>query len=182
MQNIGEQVKIEKNEGKTIISIYPKSDKKHLNLLKLWVVAWSICGLLVASQLFYSYQNSEKVFLAIYLSLWFYFEIKTIKALRWNLYGKEVIEVTVDQLIYTELVGSRGIPIIFPKDKIKEVNTINSEEKGFLADINKSIWMMGTESVGIVSKDFSKNIGRKLNNIDASKLVSYLNKCLSKNA
>ena len=69
MQKIGEQIQIEKKDAQTVVTIHPIVVKKHLNLLKIWVVAWSICGILVASQLFVPYQNSEKVFLAISKSL-----------------------------------------------------------------------------------------------------------------
>lgn len=182
MQKIGDQISIEKQEESTLITIKPIVVKKNLNLLKIWVVAWSICGILVATQLFVPYQNSEKVFLAIYLSLWLYFEIKTVKALRWNLYGKEVIEITNNEIIYTELIGKRGIPVIFPNEKFKEISLIEQEQKGFLADINQSVWMLGTETILIASKDFSKNIGRKLSKNEASKLINFLNKQLGKNA
>jgi hypothetical protein len=182
MQKIGEQISIEKQGESTLISIKPIVIKKNLILLKIWVVAWSICGILVTTQLFVPYQNSEKVFLAIYLSLWLYFEIKTVKALRWNLYGKEVIEITNNELIYTEYIGKRGIPIIFHKEKIKEISLIEQEQKGFLSDINQSIWMLGAETIVLASKNFSKNIGRKLSKNEANKLVNLLNKQFNKNA
>jgi hypothetical protein len=182
MQKIGEQIQIEKKDAHTVVTVHPIVVKKHLNLLKIWVVAWSICGILVASQLFVPYQNSEKVFLAIYLSLWLYFEIKTVKALRWNLYGKEIIEITEKEFLYTELIGKRGIPVIFPKEKIKEISLIQQESKGFLADINQSVWMLGTETIVLATKDFSKNIGRKLSENDAAKLTVFLNKLLTENA
>ena len=102
--------------------------------------------------------------------------------MRWNLYGKEVIEITNNEIIYTELIGKRGIPVIFPNEKIKEISLIEQEQKGFLADINQSVWMLGTETILIASKDFSKNIGRKLSKNEASKLINFLNKQLGKNA
>ena len=94
------------------------------------------------------------------------------------MYGKEIIEITEKEFLYTELIGKRGIPVIFPKEKIKEISLIQQESKGFLADINQSVWMLGTETIVLATKDFSKNIGRKLSENDAAKLAVFLNKLL----
>ena len=178
MQKIGEQIKIEK-EGKDLtIEIYPILSKKEKLTLTFWLSAWTFCGLAVVWQLFYPYSSNQKIILVVYLGLWAYFEFKVLHAFRWQKSGKEVIELKNNKLIYTALIGKRGLPVEYEITDIKGFKYLESTETGFFNDIAKSTWLVGGEVIEFQVKDSLKRIGMKLNKKDASALVALLQKQL----
>lgn len=179
-KSIGNRINYSK-EGETFnIEIYPEQDKNKLVMLKLWVLAWSICGIVVITQLFADYSGSEKTILIIYLALWGYFLIKTSAALRWNIKGKEVIRINNESLTYTQLTGKRGIPKTYSTSDIKNLKYVEDSKSGFLNSINQSFWMIGGEVIQYEVNDSVKRFGFKLNKNDSIQLIKIINKFIKK--
>ena len=176
MQKIGEQIKVEKSGQDFRIEIYPSISKKDKMWLTVWLMAWSFCGLAVVSQLFFKYTSDEKIILVVYLVLWAYFELKVIHAFRWQKSGKELVEIKDGKFSYTQLIGLRGLPVESLLSDIKGFRFIENSEKGFLNDINRSVWMLGGEVLEYEVNGALKRFGLKLPKQDALKLIDLLNK------
>lgn len=178
MQNIGDQIEINKGKDTLEVTIYPKVSGKDQRILNFWLIAWSLCGLAVLSQLILpgNYQRSEKVFMLIYLAFWIYLELKVVYAFRWNKNGKELIEIKDGKLSYTQLIGKRGLPIVYNLSEVSQFRYANETEKGIWNDINRSAWMVGGEVIQFTSEGKVRRIGMKLNQKDAERLSDLLNK------
>lgn len=179
-KSIGNRINYSKEGDSVNIEIYPEQDKNKLIMLKLWVLAWSVCGIIVITQLFGNYTGSEKAMIAIYLALWGYFLLKTLDALRWNIYGKEVITVDTETLIYTQLVGKRGIPKSYLSSDIKNLKYVEESKSGFLNSITQSYWIIGGEAIQFEFEDTIKRFGFKLSKNESNQLIQLLNKYIKK--
>ena len=73
MKVIGERISILKKENLLSIVILPTTDKKKLGVLFLWLMAWTVCGIIVFINYFKLTDEKAKLFIIGYLSFWFYF-------------------------------------------------------------------------------------------------------------
>ena len=177
MQNIGDRIEVKNGKEKIEISIYPKISAKDQLILNVWLIAWSICGVAVISQLFIdSYTSQEKLFMSIYLVFWAYLEFKVLHAFRWNRWGKELIVLNQGRLNYTKAIGKRGLPIDFELSQIAGFQYVSEVEKGIWNDINRSVWMVGGEVIQFVVDGKVRRIGMKLSAKEGERLARLLNK------
>ena len=64
-------------------------DKKKTNLLFLWLLAWTISGVIVIGNYFTIMQDKTKLLLIIWIAFWAYFEFKIVRVFMWKQFGKE---------------------------------------------------------------------------------------------
>ncbi|MBL7918186.1 MAG: hypothetical protein JNM96_07295, partial [Bacteroidia bacterium] len=89
MKVIGKRISILNKDNLLSIVILPENDKKKLFLMFLWLLAWSVCGIIVLANYFKLTTQDAKLFTIIYLSFWAYFEYKIVRAFIWRRSGKE---------------------------------------------------------------------------------------------
>lgn len=80
MKIIGERINILKKDNLLSIVILPTTDKKKLGLLFLWLMAWTVCGIIKLANYFRLTEQGAKLFVIIDLSFWAYFEYSITKA------------------------------------------------------------------------------------------------------
>ncbi|MBL7937189.1 MAG: hypothetical protein JNM51_15380, partial [Bacteroidia bacterium] len=88
VQVIGKRSSILIKDQVFSLVILPTDDKKKVNLMFLWLLAWSVSGVIVIANYFTLQQESAKLFIIIWLAFWAYFEFKIIRVFMWKRFGK----------------------------------------------------------------------------------------------
>jgi hypothetical protein len=179
LKKIGSRILFEKPcQGELIVEIVPFMEKKSFQMLKIWTVAYSLCGLIIFSSFFFhDFKNSgEVLMIAIFLLFWGYFEFKVLYAVQWNRKGKEIITIKNGTFSYVKQLSKRGIPLEMKISKMRPFEMIEDTEGGFWNEINNSDFIVGGEVIEYMSNESVKRLGMKLNKKDGIQLVTLLNK------
>lgn len=183
MKKIGSQIEInQKSKEETEVFIYPFLEKQKLQLLTLWTLAFTVCGLFIIASLFiYDFKNDKEIIMiVIFLIFWGYFEYKVVYALQWNKKGKEVLSFKDGVFSYMKQISQRGLPNQTPISKIDGFRYAEDSEGGIWNDINNSSFMVSGEVVEYQADGSVKRLGMKLDKKEAVKLADFLNKQLKK--
>ena len=73
MEQIGKRIFIEKTADNLHIEINSSTDDDKLkrNLLIVWLLMWTVLGVIVASQYIQLRDPNQKTFIIVYLAFWF---------------------------------------------------------------------------------------------------------------
>jgi hypothetical protein len=145
MKVIGDRISILKKEKLLSIVILPTTDKKKLGLMFLWILAWSVCGVIVLMNYFNLREQNQKLFIIIFLSFWAYYEYKIMRAFTWKKWGKEKIWIQNDILHYQREINGKGKVKEYNKDLINGLKIIDVDAANFSDQINQSFWIKGGE-------------------------------------
>lgn len=154
-----------------------RSDEKKLRMLKAWVIAWSICGLLIFVQLFLPfYTADEKLYFLIYLSFWAYFEYRVAAAYYFRRYGTETIYLNNDKfMIRRDVHNRKGKPQHF-KAVVKNPFTIPADQPtGWAKHFYNSFWVTTGNSIAFGNKPKEYRFGVQLSEKESKSLVRLLN-------
>ena len=158
----------------------PTDDKKKTNLMFLWLLGWSVSGVIVAANYFTLTQEKAKMMLIVWLAFWAYFEFKIIRVYMWKRFGKEKLWIKNGTLLYQQDINGRG--------KIKEfdLNLISDFElialtNGSIADtFSQTFWVKGGERIEFTCQSKILKFGMQLDDDEAKKIISALNKFVKK--
>jgi hypothetical protein len=147
MKVIGKRISILKKEKVLSIVILPTTENAKLGLMFLWLMAWTVCGLLVAINYFKITNPDAKLFIIVYLSFWAYYEFKIVRTFIWKKWGKEKIWVQDGLLHYQREVNHKGKIKEFNPELISELKLIDISQTNFGDFINQSFWVKGGETI-----------------------------------
>lgn len=181
VQAIGNRSSVFLKDNIFSLVILPSDDKKKVNLMFLWLLAWSVSGVIVIANYFTLQQESAKLFIVIWLAFWAYFEFKIVRVYMWKRFGKEKLWVKNGILFYQQDINGKG--------KIKEFDTnlisdfeIIALTKGSIADtFSQTFWVKGGERIEFACQSTIIKFGMQLNDDDAIKIITSLNKFLKNN-
>ena len=167
-------------DGVFSLVILPTDDKKKTNLLFLWLLAWTISGVIVIGNYFTITQDKAKLLLIIWIAFWAYFEFKIVRVFMWKRFGKEKLWIKNGLLLYKEDINGRG------KTKEFDLNLISNFElitltNGSIADaFSQTFWVKGGERIQFTCQSKVIKFGMQLADDEAKKIISALNKQLKK--
>jgi hypothetical protein len=179
MKVIGERVSILKKEDVLSVVILPTTDTKKLALMFAWLMAWTVCGILVFLNYFKLTKQDAKLFIIGYLSFWAYYEFKIMRTFLWKKYGKEKIWIQDGILFYRREMNGKGKIREFNVELINDIRLIEIKQGNFSDFINQSFWVKGGERIEF---DFmAKNIrfGMQLSTEEAKSILAELKSRLS---
>jgi hypothetical protein len=165
-------------DGVFSLVILPTEDKKKTKLLFLWLLAWTISGVIVIGNYFTITQDKAKLLLIIWIAFWAYFEFKIIRVFMWKRFGKEKLWIKNGLLLYKEDINGRG------KTKEFDLNLISNLElialtNGSIADtFSQTFWVKGGERIQFTCQSKVIKFGMQLADDEAKKIISTLNKYL----
>lgn len=180
MKLISDRVSVVQKDGLLSIVILPTTDKKKLNLMLLWLLAWTACGLIVLGNYFKLGNADAKMFVIVYLSFWFYFEYKIARAFVWKKYGKEKIWIKNGVLFYQKEVSGKGKIKEFQIDLVSNLQIIELSRASFADTINQSFWIKGGERIQFQYQSKIIVFGMQLNDKEAYDVVREMNSYLKK--
>lgn len=180
MKVIGDRVSILEKDNVFSLVILPTTDKKKLWVLFLWLMAWTICGLIVFANYFNITSRDAKIFIVVYLSFWAYFEFKIARAYAWKKFGKEKLWIKKGKLQYQREVSGRGKIKEFDLELVSNLELIEVSPTSFADNINQSFWIKGGERLEFQCQGKAIRFGMQLNDNEANDVYKALRNFLSK--
>ena len=158
--------------------ILPTDDKKKTNWMFLWLLAWSVSGVIVMANYFTLNQEKAKMMLIVWLAFWAYFEFKIIRVYMWKRFGKEKLWVKNGTLLYQQDINGRGKVKEFDLNLVSDFNTI-ALTPGSIADtFSQTFWVKGGERIEFTCQSKIVKFGMQLDDDEAKKILIALTKFL----
>ncbi len=158
--------------------ILPTSEKRKLNLLFLWLMAWSVSGVLVIANYFTLTNENEKTVLIVWLAFWAYFEFKIMRVYMWKRFGKEKLWIKNGTLFYQQDINGRGKIKEYDINLISEFRVLPIKESSFVDSFFQSYWVKGGERIEFNTQQKLQRFGLQLEDDEAKKIVASLHKFL----
>ncbi len=176
IQAIGKRSSILIKDQVFSLVILPTDDKKKVNLMFLWLLAWSVSGVIVIANYFTLNQESAKLFIIVWLGFWAYFEFQIVRVYMWKRFGKEKLWIKNGTLFYQQDINGKG--------EIREydVNLVSNFElveltRGSIADtFSQTFWVKGGERIEFTCQSKNVRFGMQLEDDDAKKIITALKK------
>ncbi len=172
-----ERISVEQNQSELIISIKAYIDEQKQNLLKWWLILFSICGLIVIGYaIFAGFSKQEWIFVGIYLAFWLYFEYKMWFIFQWRNYGVEQIKIDHEAIHITKLVKDRGIPQSYYFEHVKNFSLFKDETGKVFTKLSDSYWQLTNPAFVFEYLGTTVTFGVELSEKDKKKLWKQMEK------
>ncbi|MGD1844711.1 MAG: hypothetical protein ACFB10_04885 [Salibacteraceae bacterium] len=148
LHHIGPRITWYEKDQSLYVTISGKVEPWKETLLMVWLLAWTICGSIVAGQLAFA-ENSQQnfIFLLIYLSFWLYFELRIGRAFLWRKYGNERLRIGEGKMFYKREMRSFGKAKTYITNNIQKFQIIDQPDRSFAKAYGKSWWVVGGETI-----------------------------------
>ncbi len=175
MKVISNRISILKKEDLLSIVILPSQDKKKLGLLFLWLMAWTVCGMLVFANYFKLSDSNAKVFVIVYLSFWAYFEFNIARAFIWKKFGREKLWIREGILHYQKEINKKGKVREYNLDLVSKFRLIAISNSSFADNFNQSFWVKGGERLEFNSQAKLIRLGMQISDEEARVVLNEVN-------
>lgn len=179
MKVIGERISILKKENVLSIVILATNDKTKLRIMFLWLMAWTVCGLIVFANYFKATDQNAKLFIIIYLAFWLYFEFNIIRTFMWKRNGKEKLWIKDGKLHYQREINGKGKIQEFDLNLISPLELLELKPTRFADTINQSFWIKGGERLQFFSQSKVVLLGMQISDEEAKKIMKDINPMLT---
>ena len=174
MKVISPRVSILKKQNLLSIVILATNDKKKLGILFLWLMAWTVCGLIVFMNYFKLHNQNTKTFIIVYLSFWAYFEYKIVKAFVWKKFGREKLWIQDGILNYQREINKKGKIHSFNLDLVQNISIIELSNTSWADNINQSFWVKAGERLSFNAQSKIIRLGLQLNDLETASVYKEL--------
>lgn len=171
MKLISERVSVLDKDNVLSIVILPTTEKRKLNLMLLWLIAWTACGIIVFLNYFKLNNQDAKLFIIVYLSFWFYFEYKIARAFIWKKFGREKIWLKNGRLFYQKEINGKGKIKEYEIELINDLKLIELSHASFADTINQSFWIKGGERIQFQYLSKIVTLGMQLSDKEAYDII-----------
>jgi hypothetical protein len=178
MKVLGDRVSILKKENLVSVVVLASNDKKKLFLLFTWLLAWTVCGIVVFGNYFNAHSRDQKIFIIVYLAFWAYFEINIIRSFIWKRWGKEKIWIQDGILYYQKEVNRKGKIREWNVSLISRVDIIELKPGRWADTLSQSYWIKGGERLQFESQGKIVQFGMQINDSQASEIKRELNRLI----
>ena len=177
MKLIGERVSYKDHGDYHTIVVSTKIDKWKETLLLTWLLGWTICGGVFVYFLFAGdFPKEQRLMLFVMSLFWLFFEVRIGKAYLWRKSGMEFIKIDKDLMTIKRSILSYGKAIPYQLGRIKNVQGLELNPKGFNTSMNNSFWVIGQGTVRFFYNEKEIRFGAQLDTKDANKLAKTVKK------
>lgn len=174
------RVRIEKKKEGLHIAIKAYKEESKQKNLTVWLIAWTLCGLAIGSQVLIKPEGEEqeklRVMILVFLAFWGYFEYMVIKVFRWRKSGEEQFLITEEEIQYGRTYSNRGFLKPYRKDLVNAVRSIDAEKGTFVTAFSNSYWVIGGERLAFTVNGKVIPFGLQLTDKEARSLTQSINK------
>ena len=184
---IGDRISTEDSEKSTSIIIFPKIERWKEWLLTFWVMGFTFVGAVMIYLLFggvYSLEvvsdnvedtrDQQLVYTIVFLGFWFYFEYKTVKALLWYKFGKELVKIDTEALSIKKSTFGYGKANRYFFENIKNFHHNKPDDTSFGQFFESAYWSLGIDSLVFEYFGKSKSFGRRLDEKNSRLLMRFI--------
>ena len=186
---IGDRISTEDHEKSTTVVIIPKRILWKEILLVTWVLAFSVAGFYVIYLLFFggidelatginydeTVRDQQLIYLAIFTAFWGYFEYITVKAVLWNIFGKELLMIDTEALSVKKSILGYGKANRYFFENIKSLKYEKPDSTSLNSFLDNAYWSTGTEVFKLDYLGKNKSFGKKVDEKEATLLLRFLN-------
>jgi hypothetical protein len=178
IQGIGKRSSLLIDNQILSLVILPTDDKKKINIMFLWLMAWSVSGVIVLINYFSLTQDNAKLFILIWLAFWAYFEFKIIRVFTWKRFGKEKLWIKNGTLFYQQDINGKGKINEFDVNLVSNFDLIPLT-KGSIADtFSQTFWVKGGERIQFSCQSKLIKFGMQLDDEDSKTIILVIKKFL----
>lgn len=184
---IGDRISTKDHQDHTTIIIYPKKEKVKEFLLLLWVLGFTFVGIYMFYLLLWGLddvlvngddveeiRDKQKIYLIVFLGFWIYFEYKTVMALLWYKFGKELIKIDDVAVSIKRSIFSYGKASRYLFENIKDFKTVEQDNTTFSHFFDNAYWTIGTDALSFSYFGKTKLFGRRLDEKSAKLLLRFI--------
>jgi hypothetical protein len=175
MKVISERISILKKENLISVVILPTTDKKKLGLLFLWLMAWTVCGIIVFANYFRINDRDTKLFIIIYLAFWAYFEFNILRTFIWKRSGKEKLWIQDGTLNYQREINKKGKVRTFNLELVSKLELVELKPTRFTDLVNQSFWVKGGERLLLRAQANTVLLGMQISDAEAKAVMREVN-------
>ena len=180
MEYIGKRISIKRKENEVSIVIISLKEKTKNVLLTIYLVLWSLSGIVVFSQLLVMPDKNTQLALFVWLCFWAYFEVKIFRAFMWRKFGVEKIKLRENKFLYKRDRAGKGTIKTYEYDFMKELRYMEPKENSFFENINNSYWVIAGERLAFDYYGKEIKFGIQLEEADAKGLLKLIKKEIEK--
>ncbi len=174
-----DRIRFEQTDHGHLIKIRAYKDEGKQKILTVWLIAWTLCGFAILSQLFVDAQEDMRSMLLVFAAFWLYFEYKVIKVFRWRREGEEQLLIGKETVSYGRTYSNRGFLKPYRKDMVNAMRRVDHEENKFSATMLDSYWVIGQEQLAFSVSGKVIYLGMHLTDKQSDKIIKFFNKHLS---
>jgi hypothetical protein len=174
MESIGERISIEKSTGAITIYISAAIQRNKKLMLMIWLVLWTLCGIIVMSQFFTPVSKEVKLFMGIWFIFWIYFEYKIGYAYLWRKAGREIIKIGKEHVTLKKDINGSGKEHSYLKENMRDVRLVEMSSKNFARQMNSSFWVVGGETILFDYLGKTISFGMQLSEMEAQQVLRQL--------
>jgi hypothetical protein len=167
------------NDRKTL-EIPSIADATKLKILMVWFILWTSSGMIVFTQFFVPTSRDVKVWYAVWMAFWAYFEYKASVLLSYRRKGKEILQFSESGFTFRRDINGRGIDKVYERAEIKNIRTVDFKDKKVIARVQPLYWNMGYETVLFDYKGKEEALGLQLTEEEAQQVVKIMKQRLNK--
>lgn len=172
-----ERIQVSDTRESLEIIISGRIPRMQFTLLSAWLLAWTLAGVFVVSQLF-NIQGDQQIYMIVWLAFWAYFEYRVATVWLWRKYGREVFRVLPEQTELRFEVAYGGRAYALKTAEIRNLRNLEKEKGGFVKSFYSSFWTIGGEAIGFYAKGKLYTMGRQISSNDADALIRIMKKHL----
>ena len=166
----------EKKEEGILIKIKAYKDDGKQVVLTVWLMAWTLCGLAIISQIFFEPEPKMKTMLLVFTAFWAYFEYMVIKVFKWRRSGEEQLLITENKIHFGRTYNNRGFLKPYRKDLINKVRRVDEDENSFTKTFGNSYWVIGGQKLYFSAGGKMVYFGLRISDKEANHLMKIINK------
>jgi len=171
---MNDRIEIVKNDQKLEIVVKAFYEVKKQKMLLVWILLFTLCGVVILTQFFEDYDAGTKVFFGVYVAFWLFFEFKVIYAYRWRKFGEERMIIENDELLLSKSIGTKGITQRFKLSDIKKMDFLKNSNSSFIKSMNTSYWNINKYHLVLTLENSIVPFAIDLENKDAQKILNEL--------
>jgi hypothetical protein len=178
MEVISDRISILRKPDVLSIVILPTTDKRKLGLMFLWLLAWSVCGVIVFANYFRVTERDARLFIIIYLAFWSYFEFNIIRAYVWKRFGREKLWLQHGKLNYQREIRRKGKIRSFNLDLVGRMTLIPFRAQNLADNFYQSFWVKGGERLEFTVQGRTYRLGMQINEAEAGTILKEVNRLI----
>lgn len=178
LKEIGKRCSLLIKDSVFSLVILPTDDKRKTNLMFLWLMAWTVSGIIILVNYFKLTQQDAKLFVIIWLGFWGYYEFKIMRVFMWKRFGKEKLWIKNGTLHYQQDINGRGKINEYDLNLVSDLRLIAVEQKNFFDFFNQTFWVKGGERIEFSYQGKTVRLAMQLSDEDANKVLNEIKKFL----